>query len=206
MEEKADGNATYASALTCSKWELPFQLAPIAPVEYLEAALAFASNHDLGMVTAQLDLSNWSAGCIDLPKNDCRTTHGASRRSARGRVAASPDLNGRRRGIEVRFEHVSSITGSRDEEVVLSKRALARLYSLSEETAPSISLTTSVGLFAISYAHRPCRPSALTAFTHLTLGHFFGFFGGRWGLELQSASQWEIVRLRFRRVCGTNTR
>jgi hypothetical protein len=40
---------------------------PIAAVEYLEAALAFASNHRLGMAIAQFDLSNRSAGCIDLP-------------------------------------------------------------------------------------------------------------------------------------------
>src|SRR5208282_750024 len=80
-------------------------LAPIAAVEYLEAALAFASYHHLGMRIAQLDLTNRSAGCIDLTKHYRRSAHGALRCSARHRVAASLDLNGRRNGIEVRLEH-----------------------------------------------------------------------------------------------------
>jgi len=46
-------------------------LAPIAAVEYLEAALAFASNHGLSMAIAQLDLANRTAGCINLP-DPCR--------------------------------------------------------------------------------------------------------------------------------------
>ena len=33
-------------------------LAPIAAVENLQAALTLASNHDLGMAIAELDLSN----------------------------------------------------------------------------------------------------------------------------------------------------
>jgi len=32
--------------------------APIAPVEYLEAAPAFASNHGLGIAVTQLDLTD----------------------------------------------------------------------------------------------------------------------------------------------------
>jgi len=47
----------------------PISLAPVAPVEYLEAALAFASSHDLGVAIAQLDLANRPAGCNDLPEN-----------------------------------------------------------------------------------------------------------------------------------------
>jgi hypothetical protein len=80
-------------------------LAPIASVEYLEAELVFARNDGLGRTIAQLELTNRPAGCIDLPKNYRRLVYGASRRSTRRRVAASPDLNSRRRGIEVRFEH-----------------------------------------------------------------------------------------------------
>jgi len=41
-------------------------LAPIAAVEYLEAALPFASDYGLGMAIAQLDLTNRSACGIDL--------------------------------------------------------------------------------------------------------------------------------------------
>jgi len=57
------------------------------------------------MTITQLDLANWPARRVDLPENYRRSAHEASRRSARRRVAASPDLNGRRDGIEVRFEH-----------------------------------------------------------------------------------------------------
>jgi len=89
----------------------PMSLAPIAAVEYLEAALAFASNHNLCMPIAKLDLSNRTAGCVDLPENYHRS-HGASRRSARRRVAASPDLNSRWNRIEVRLDHhIVSNTG-----------------------------------------------------------------------------------------------
>jgi hypothetical protein len=83
----------------------PTWLAPIAAVEYLEAAPAFASNHGLGMAIAQLDLTNWPARCVDLPENYRRVGRRASWRSARRRVSASPDLNGRRDGIEIRLEH-----------------------------------------------------------------------------------------------------
>jgi len=92
----------------------PTWLAPIAAVEYLEAAPAFARNHGPGMPIAQLDLTNRPAGCVDLPENYRRAGRLASRRSARRRVAASPDLNSCRRGIEVRLEHrLISITLAR---------------------------------------------------------------------------------------------
>ena len=56
------------------------------------------------MVIAQLDLTNRPARCVDLAENYRRPVFGASWRSARRQVAASPDLNRRRLGIEVRFE------------------------------------------------------------------------------------------------------
>ncbi len=80
-------------------------LAPIAAVEYLKAALAFPSNHGLGMTIAQLDLSNRRTGCIDLAENYRRAAPRASRRPARALISASSDLDGRRDGIEVGFEH-----------------------------------------------------------------------------------------------------
>jgi hypothetical protein len=55
-------------------------LAPIAAVKYLEAALAFAGNHDFGMAIAKLDLSNRPARGVNLPKNYRR----AARRASRG--------------------------------------------------------------------------------------------------------------------------
>ena len=83
----------------------PLWLAPIAAVEYLEAALAFTRNQGLGMAIAQLDLTNWPASSINLPDNYRRAARRASRRSARHHIAASPNLNGRRDRIEVRLEH-----------------------------------------------------------------------------------------------------
>jgi hypothetical protein len=97
-------------------------LAPIATVEYLETIPAFASNHGLGMTVAQLDLTNRTSCRVDLPENYRRAAHGASRRSTRRRVAASPDLNGRRCRIEVRFEHCL---------VSITTRALGGLAPLS---------------------------------------------------------------------------
>jgi hypothetical protein len=44
-------------------------LTPIAAVEYLEASLAFASIHDLGVAIAEFDLTNRPPGRIDLPKD-----------------------------------------------------------------------------------------------------------------------------------------
>ena len=97
--------------------------APIAAVEYLEAALAFASNHGFGMAITQLDLTNRPSGCIDLSENYRRDTHSASRRSARRQTAASPDLNSRRCGM-FRFEHpIVSITIRSLDAFVLSSLA-----------------------------------------------------------------------------------
>ena len=111
MKRELRGRKRVDKDLLPRRW--PTLLAPIAPVEYLEAALAFASNHNLGMPIAKLDLSNRTAGCVYLPENYCRVDR-TSRCSARRRVAASPDLNSRRRGIEVRFEHrLVSVTLSR---------------------------------------------------------------------------------------------
>jgi hypothetical protein len=53
--------------LLSRRWQM--WLAPIAAIEYLEAALAFASNHRLGMTITQLDLSNRPARSIDLAEN-----------------------------------------------------------------------------------------------------------------------------------------
>jgi hypothetical protein len=64
--------------------------APTAPLEYLEAALAFASNHSLSMAIAQLDLTDRPPCRVDLPKNYRRSAHRASRRSARRWVATPP--------------------------------------------------------------------------------------------------------------------
>ena len=77
------------------------RLAPIAVVEYLEAAPAFPSNYGLGMAIAQLDLTNWTTCRINLPEDYRGPVHGASWCSARRRVAASPDLNGRRDGSKL---------------------------------------------------------------------------------------------------------
>ena len=71
----------------------PMRLAPIAPVEYLKAALPFAVNRGLGMAIAQFDLTNRPACRVNLPKNYRCIAYLASRRSARRRVAASQDLN-----------------------------------------------------------------------------------------------------------------
>jgi hypothetical protein len=54
-----------------------------------------------GMAIAELDLSNRPARGVELAENYHRTRRSASRRPARALIAASPDLNGRRRGIEV---------------------------------------------------------------------------------------------------------
>jgi hypothetical protein len=55
-------------------------LAPIAAVEYLQAAASLAGNHDLGMAIAQLDLPNGPASGVKLAQNDHRAIPGASRR------------------------------------------------------------------------------------------------------------------------------
>jgi len=69
--------------------------APIAAVENLKAALAFANKHDLGMPLVLLDLTNRPASGVDLSGGDdgCELVS-ASRRSAGKRIAVSPDLDG----------------------------------------------------------------------------------------------------------------
>ena len=61
-------------------------------------------DHGRGYGVAQLDLTNRLAGCIHLPENHRRSAQRKSQPSARHRVAASPDVNGRRDGIEIRLE------------------------------------------------------------------------------------------------------
>jgi hypothetical protein len=53
--------------------------APIATVEYFEAALPFASNHDLGMPITQFDLTK-PAGSVDLAEDYRRASLRPSRR------------------------------------------------------------------------------------------------------------------------------
>ena len=80
-----------------------FLLAPLAPIENLQAALTLAGSHNLGVAIAELDLTNWPARCTELPKHDLRAISRASRRPVRA-IPASADLNCRRRGIEDRLE------------------------------------------------------------------------------------------------------
>jgi hypothetical protein len=58
------------------------------------------------MAIAELDLAYWPARGVKLAENYRRAAHVASRRPAGAQVPAAPDLNGRRRGIEVGLEHV----------------------------------------------------------------------------------------------------
>jgi hypothetical protein len=74
-----------------------FLLAPIAAIEYLQAALTLASNHDLGVALAELDLPNRPASGVKLAENDGRAVPGAARCPAGTLITAPPDLNGRRR-------------------------------------------------------------------------------------------------------------
>jgi hypothetical protein len=82
----------------------PILLPPVAPVEYLEAARSLAGDHNLGVTLAEFYLSNRPAGGVNLAENYRRVTPHTTWRSTRARIAASPDLNSRRRGIEVRLE------------------------------------------------------------------------------------------------------
>jgi hypothetical protein len=82
-------------------------LAPIAAVEYLQAAHSLAGNHDVGVAIAQLDLTNGPARRVKLAENYRRAIPGASRRPAGTQITASPDLNRCRRWIEVGLEHPS---------------------------------------------------------------------------------------------------
>jgi hypothetical protein len=63
-------------------------LAPIATVEYLEAALSLPNDHGLGMAITKLDLTHRPACCIELAKNYGRSARRASRRPARCAGAA----------------------------------------------------------------------------------------------------------------------
>jgi IS6 family transposase len=79
-----------------------------------------------------------------------RSVHGTSRRAARRRVAAAPDLNGRRCGIEVRLEHgLLSIT----------IRSLGA--SAPPSTPASFRKTTIIQPELRVVARRPAEPSAL---------------------------------------------
>jgi hypothetical protein len=75
---------------------------------------SLASNHDLGVAIAELDLANRPACRVKLAENYRRAVPGASRRSTPAQITAPPDLNGRRFGIEVRFEHRLSLSSSLD--------------------------------------------------------------------------------------------
>jgi hypothetical protein len=68
-------------------------LAPIATVEYLKTSRPLASNHNLGVAVAELNLSNRPPSGVNLPENYRRATHDAPRSSTRARITASPDLN-----------------------------------------------------------------------------------------------------------------
>jgi hypothetical protein len=57
------------------------------------------------MPIAQLNLTNRSACRVELAENYRRAVPGASRRPTGAQITASPNLNGRRRGIEVGLEH-----------------------------------------------------------------------------------------------------
>jgi hypothetical protein len=81
------------------------QLAPVAPIEYLQAVLALASDHGLGVAIAEFDLAQRPARGVKLAENDGRSTDRASRRPAGTQITASPDLNRCRCGIEVGLEH-----------------------------------------------------------------------------------------------------
>jgi hypothetical protein len=70
-----------------------------------ETARSLAGNHDFGVTLAELYLSNRSASGINLLQDDGRAALGASWRSARHRLATSPDLDGGRERIEVGREY-----------------------------------------------------------------------------------------------------
>jgi hypothetical protein len=59
------------------------------------------------MVIAQLDLTDWPACSVKLAENDRRPSPSAAWRSAWAQITATADLNSRRCGIEVRFEHLA---------------------------------------------------------------------------------------------------
>jgi hypothetical protein len=57
-------------------------LAPIATVEYLQAAVSLADNHRLGMAIAELDLTDRPACCVKLAENYRRPSRRAAQRPA----------------------------------------------------------------------------------------------------------------------------
>ena len=57
------------------------------------------------MAIAQLNLTDWPACRVELSENDRRAVPAASRRPAGTQIAASPNLDGRRLGIEVGLQH-----------------------------------------------------------------------------------------------------
>src|SRR5277367_6363252 len=81
------------------------RFAPIAAVEYLEAARPLARNNQPGVTVTKLYLSNWPASGINLPQDDGCAPLSAPRRPAGTRVPASADLDGCRLRIEVWLEH-----------------------------------------------------------------------------------------------------
>jgi hypothetical protein len=72
-------------------------------VQYLKPARPFPGDQNMGQAVAEFDLSNQTAGGVNLAQDYGRAAH-AAWRSAGRRVAASPDLDGCRLRIEVRFE------------------------------------------------------------------------------------------------------
>src|SRR5271163_277044 len=80
-------------------------LAPIAAVEYLEAARPLARNNQPGVTVTKLYLSNWPASGINLPQDDGCAPLSAPRRPALASITAPTDLNGCRLRIEVGLEH-----------------------------------------------------------------------------------------------------
>jgi len=80
-------------------------LAPIAAVEYLEAARPLVRNDQLGVTVTNLYLSNWPASGVNLPQRYRRAALSAHRRPAGTGVAALTDLLGCRLRVEVGLEH-----------------------------------------------------------------------------------------------------
>src|SRR5271155_2757059 len=81
------------------------RFAPIAAVEYLEAARPLARNNQPGVTVTKLYLSNWPASGINLPQDDGCAPLSAPRRPALASITAPTDLNGCRLRIEVGLEH-----------------------------------------------------------------------------------------------------
>jgi hypothetical protein len=56
-------------------------------VEYLDAALALARSHRLGMAIAEFDLTDWPASGVQLAENDGRAIPGAHRGALKGHLS-----------------------------------------------------------------------------------------------------------------------